>query len=127
MRDTRARAVAQNSHRWTSVRRRRRAGLGNPELCEKLTNGGCAANYRCCLFSGGEVVLKACVGDDAEPLAKGQLAVLEHLAKRGSNVAPALKSMRVVPCATARVGRTTRRASGRRSGGRCGDQRGRWH
>ena len=64
-------------------------GLGPPEVCEKLTNGGCAANYKCKLLDGAECVLKACVGEDAEPLARSQLAVLQHLATRGAAIAPA--------------------------------------
>ena len=51
-----------------------RLGLGAPELAVKLTNGACAANYRCVLRDGPPVVLKACVGDDCRELAPAPIA-----------------------------------------------------
>lgn len=77
-----------------------RLGLGPPELAVKLTNGGCAANYRCVLREGPPVVLKACVGDDCRALASAQLDVLARLAKASPGVAPAMRSLNVVACTT---------------------------
>ena len=74
-------------------------GLGAPVECKKLTNGGCAANYRVTLAGGGEVVVKACVGDDATELATSQLDVLKQVALHGG-AAPAAKSLNVVACRT---------------------------
>ena len=77
-----------------------RLGLGAPELAVKLTNGACAANYRCVLRDGPPVVLKACVGDDCRELADVQLDVLSRLAKASPGVAPALRSLNAVDCTT---------------------------
>lgn len=76
-------------------------GLGACVATTKLTNGGCAANYRVALAGGGEVVVKACTGDDAGELARDQLTVLAALAKHGgARAAPAPKSLKVVACET---------------------------
>ena len=75
-------------------------GLGSVSSCAKLTNGGCAANYRVSLgASGREVVVKACVGGDARELATAQLDVLKQLAMHGG-AAPAPTALNVVACAT---------------------------
>jgi len=75
-------------------------GLGMPETSEKLTNGGCAANYHVTFTAGDDVVVKACTGEDAEALAESQLAVLKHLALHAKGAAPPLKSLVITPCRT---------------------------
>lgn len=60
--------------------------------CRKLSNGGCAANYKV-----GSAVVKAVVGADAADLARDHVAVLRCLDGRG---APKLLCDKTVACAT---------------------------
>mmetsp|Transcript_8751 Transcript_8751/g.27524 ORF Transcript_8751/g.27524 Transcript_8751/m.27524 type:complete len:357 (-) Transcript_8751:914-1984(-) len=69
------------------------AALGVRGPWEKLSNGGCAANY-----ASAVAVLKAVVGPEAESLALTQLAVLGAVAPSGAGPRP--MSASVAACAT---------------------------